>query len=98
MVKRIGGARRKSRQKFSKPKSERGRPFITKFMQEFSIGETVSFKAEPSYQKGIYHARFHGKCGKVVDKRGECYIVEFMDKDKSKRLIVHPVHLKRVGK
>ena len=65
-------------------------------MQELSRGDKVVMKAEPGYQKGMYHPRFHGKTGVVAGKQGDCYLVKFMDNAKDKTIIVHPVHLKKV--
>ena len=95
MAKRIGGGRRKTRQMYGKNIREKGKLSITRFLQEFKHGDRVVMKAEPAYQNGMYFRRFHGKSGLVTKKIGECYEVEIMDGGKSKKLIVHPVHLKR---
>ena len=96
MVQRIGGARRKTRQKFKKPRGESGKISISKYLQDFKHGERVCFKAEPGVQKGLYFPRFHGKAGIVKDKKGKCYQVMIKDGNKEKLIIVHPVHLKRL--
>jgi large subunit ribosomal protein L21e len=96
MVKRIGTSRRKTRQKFKKPRGESGKISISRFLQEFKQGERVCFKAEPAVQKGLYFPRFHGKAGVVKDKMGKCYQVIVKDGNKEKLIIVHPVHLKRL--
>ena len=44
----------------------------------------------------MYFRRFHGKAGKVTRKLGSCYEVTINDLGKEKRLIVHPVHLRRL--
>ncbi|MBU0758040.1 MAG: 50S ribosomal protein L21e [Nanoarchaeota archaeon] len=95
MTKRHGGFRRKTRFKFQKHYKDRGKLSITKFFQEFSEGERVILKAEPSYQKGMYYPRFHGLTGLIKKKKGECYEVVIKDSDKTKILIVHPIHLKK---
>ncbi len=59
-------------------------------------GERVVLKAEPSYHKGLYFHRFHGKIGVVKAKKGRYYEVVVRDGGKQKTLIVHPVHLKKV--
>ena len=96
MAKRVGGFRRKSRSKLRKPVSERGRLNITKFLQQFSMNDIVSLSADPSYQNGMYHPRFHGKTGKISGKQGSCYYVSIKDGNKKKRIIVHSVHLRSV--
>jgi large subunit ribosomal protein L21e len=93
MAKRIGGSRKKSRHKFQKKKSERGKLSIRRFFQELKANDKVLLKLEPSYHKGMYHARFHGKHGIIVKKLRNCYEVKIKDGKKEKILIVHPVHL-----
>jgi len=99
-MKRVGGLRRKTRGKFRKSIKEKGFLPITRFLQEFKENDIVTLKAFSSYQKGMYHPRFHGRTGKIVGKQGKCYYVELNDGKKSKRILVHPVHLillKKVG-
>jgi large subunit ribosomal protein L21e len=96
MVKRIGSRRRKTRHKLRKKKSDRGKLGISSFIKELKQGDKVVLKAEPSYHKGMYFHRFHGKTAVVKAKKGSCYEVSVRDGGKQKTLIVHPVHLKRV--
>ncbi|MBN1385447.1 50S ribosomal protein L21e [Candidatus Woesearchaeota archaeon] len=95
MVKRIGGSRRKTRHKLMKPSSRKGKMSIRNYYQSFKEDELVVFKAEPSVHKGIYSLKLHGKSGKIVGMRGDCYIVSYRQGSKLKKTIVHPVHLKR---
>ncbi len=96
MVQRIGGSRRKTRGIFSKKQSLRGKISLRRFLQGFEEGEKVAMVAEPAHQKGMYFRRFHGKTGTVLRKIGKCYEVKIRDQNKEKRVVVHPVHLKRV--
>jgi len=95
MVTRIGGARKKSRQKMLKPRRAKGKISLTRYFQELKAGSKVALKAEPAYQKGCYPLRFHGKIGTVLSKKGRCYEIRIID-GKTKRLLVHPVHLRKV--
>ena len=95
MTKRMGGFRRKTRDKLKRSAHEKGRIDLRRYFQSFKLGESVCFKADPSFQGGMYFPRFHGKIGVVNGKVGECYKIIFNDKNKEKTLIVHPVHLKR---
>jgi len=95
MATRIGGARRKTRSKMTKPRRAQGKISLTSYFKEFKPGDVVALKAEPAVQKGMYFRRFHGKTGLITKKLGTCYEVTLKDQDKTKRLIVHPVHLKR---
>lgn len=92
-MKRVGGARRKTRHIMSKSVSERGKLHIKRFLQTFEEGDKVLLKAYPSYQKGIFCLRFHGRIGEVKGKLGECYKVNVKDGNKVKECVIHPVHL-----
>jgi len=92
-MKRIGGNRRKTRYKMKKPVSAKGKLPISKILQNFEEGDKVLLKAEPSYQKGLFCLRFHGKIGEVVGKQGKCYLVSIKDGKTKKELITHPIHM-----
>ncbi len=96
MVQRTGRARRKTRHKLQKSLRRKGKISLRNFLQTLENGDKVVLKAEPAYQKGLYFPRFHGKVGKITGKKGECYEVTIKDFKKEKKLIVHPVHLKKV--
>jgi len=95
MVTRIGGARRKTRQQYRKNYRSKGKISLRNYLQSFTDGQRVTLVAEPAVQKGMYFRRFHGKNGTITRKLGTCYEVQIMDKKKEKRVIVHPVHLRR---
>ena len=95
-MKRVGGFRRKSRHKMRKSISEKGKLHISRFLGTFELEDRVLLKAYPSYQKGLFCLRFHGKIGEIVGKTGECYKVQIKDGNKKKECIVHPVHLIKV--
>lgn len=94
MAKRTGGFRRKTRNKLKK--TEKGKILIKKFIQKFENGQKVLLNADSSVQKGMYFPRFHSKVGVIKGKKGNCYEVSIKDRRKSKILIVHPVHLKKL--
>ncbi len=96
MVKRTGGARRKTRRKYRKKYREKGKISIRDYLQEFNKGDNVYIRVEPSVHKGMPFRRFIGKIGIVEGKRGECYEVKIKDGRTEKLLIIHPVHLKPV--
>jgi len=98
MVQRVGGFRRKTRDKLSKNFRQKGKISLTSYFQKFIEGDKVTLLAEPAVQKGMYFPRFHGKKAIVQRQKGECYEVLIKDGNKDKVLIVHPVHLKRVQK
>lgn len=94
MVKRIGTARRKTRNILRKSPKNRGKLSLTKYFATFEDGQKVVLKAEPSVIKGMYFPRFHGKIGVIDGMKGKCYNVKIKDGNKPKVVTVHPVHLK----
>ncbi|MBI5392137.1 50S ribosomal protein L21e [Candidatus Woesearchaeota archaeon] len=96
MTKRIGGFRRKTRDKFSKPFRRKGKISLSRYFQTFQPGDKVYLIAEPSVQNGMYFPRFHGKTGEIRKKRGSCYEIQINDFTLKKTVIVHPVHLRKV--
>ena len=96
MVTRNGGARRKTRQKFSKNYKDKGKISLRSFLQTLEMGDKVALTAEPAVQSGLYFRRFHGRIGTVSKKLGTCYEVTIRDYEKTKHIIVHPVHLRKL--
>lgn len=96
MVRRVGGLRRGTRSKLKKSHREKSKLSLTKYFQEFNIGDRVILNIEPSIKKGMLPPRFQGKVGEVSESTGECYKVLIKDKEKQKTIIVHPVHLMKV--
>lgn len=96
MTTRMDGFRKRTRRKFKKHYSEKGKISIRRYLQKLEVGDKVSLVVEPAVQRGMYRPRFIGKIGKVVGKAGRCYEVEIRDSSKVKKLIVHPIHLKKV--
>ena len=98
MVKRTGGSRRKTRYLYKKRKGDRGKMSIQHYLQLFQKGDRVRLHAEPSVHKGLYFRRFHAKIGTIEKKRGFCYEIAIQEGNKPKRVIVHPVHLRKCQK
>lgn len=95
MVQRRGGSRRKTRHKLKKSKKLKGKLSLRRYLEEYKPGEKVVLKADPIVQKGLFHPRFMGKTAVVSSKIGSCYEVVIKDFKKEKKLIVHPIHMKR---
>ena len=95
MAKRTGGARRKTRGKLSKDVRTKGKVSLKRYFQEFKDGDKVYLVAEPAIQKGMYFRRFHGKAGKIVGKQGSNYYIQIKDGNKTKKVLSHPIHLKK---
>jgi len=96
MVKRSKGIRSKSRNILKKKPRDRGISSITRALQQFKEGESVSIVLDPSVHKGMPHIRFHGYTGKIEGMQGNSYLVGINDGSKHKSLIVRPEHLRRV--
>ncbi len=93
-MRRSRGFRSKTRYKLKKSLRESRTNPITKKIQTFDENDLVHIIIDPSVQKGQPHPRFHGKTGKVSDKRGRAYIIQINDGNKAKKLIIRPEHLK----
>jgi large subunit ribosomal protein L21e len=96
MVKRIGGTRRKTRHKLKRARNEKGKISASAMLKEFNTGDTVILHPNPAVQDGVFCFNYSGRHAIVVGKRGRCYELLVRDGGKQKKLIVHPVHLKRV--
>ncbi|MDD2666036.1 MAG: 50S ribosomal protein L21e [Methanocellales archaeon] len=88
------GSRRKTRYKLKKDIKERGMSPITRAIQKFEIGQKVHITIDPSIHRGAPHPSFHGKTAEVTGRRGRAYLVEVMDGNRLKELIIRPSHLK----
>ena len=88
------GPRARTRHKLQK--KIRGMPKPNSMLKTFSVGDKVVIKIEPSIHSAMPCPRFHGNIGSVKSKRGTAYLVELTDGGKTKILISHPVHLKKV--
>ena len=60
----------------------------------YGVGDLVLLSAEPAVQKSLYHPRFHGKTGKVIAKRGECYELTIIDSRKTFKRQINCVNIK----
>jgi large subunit ribosomal protein L21e len=76
--------------------SERNRNIISKIMQDFNTGESVSIDINPSVEGGMPFRRFNGLQGTVVEKQGRCYLVKVRCGNKMKKVLSSPAHLKRM--
>ncbi|MCI4318102.1 MAG: 50S ribosomal protein L21e [Thermoplasmata archaeon] len=93
MVKSSKGFRSRSRGTFTKDPRDRGLPPITRFLQEFAIGDRVIVRLEASDPHGQPHPRYQGRVCTVVAKVGRAYKLNFVDGHKPKQLIATPIHL-----
>jgi len=96
LVKRSKGIRSKSRKTLRKKPRNRGIHSITRALQQFEEGESVSIVIDSAVHQGMPHVRFQGHTGKIEGKQGNSYLVGINDGKKHKTLIVRSEHLRRV--
>jgi large subunit ribosomal protein L21e len=82
-----------ARRLLKKAPREKGKPKLGKLLLEYAPGSRVIIKMDSSVQKSLPHKRFHGKVGKVVEKRGRGYVVSVAKGNAVKQIIVRPEHL-----
>ncbi len=82
--------------KMTKSLKERGYPRVNDMVKEFQIGDYAAIKINPSEHNGMPFHNFQGKTGIIVEKQGECYVLEFKVGKMHKRAIAAPVHLKHI--
>lgn len=94
MAVRSKGFRSKTRSKLSKRARDRGNPPPSHSLRDYPVGTSVAITINPSIHKGMPHPRFQGLTGKVIDKRGEAFVIQAYSKDKLKTIIARPEHLR----
>ncbi|MCW4006608.1 MAG: 50S ribosomal protein L21e [Candidatus Bathyarchaeota archaeon] len=72
---------------------EKGKPKLTKYLEEHQVGANIIIKIDPSQQKSLPHKRFHGKIGKILEKRGRGYVVSVPQGDALRKVIVRCEHI-----
>lgn len=82
--------------KMTKSLKQRGFPKVNDLVREFQIGDYAAVRINPSEHNGMPFHNFQGITGKIVDKQGECYVLEFKVGGVQKRVIAAPVHLKLI--
>ena len=75
----------------------KGRLRPSKFVKSFEIGEQVIIDPK-CFRGGLPHLRYANRHGKIIEKRGDSYVVEILDGNKKKKIISHSVHLSKIKK
>lgn len=94
MAQKTKGSRNKTRKKLEK--HARSKDTVSKHLKEFDEGDNVLIQIDSAIHEGMPHPRFHGKHGTVIGSRGDSYIVEIHDREKTKEMPVYPAHLQEV--
>lgn len=96
MVIKSHGTRCKSRSLLKKKPRERGIHSITRALQKFEEGDSVSIVIDSAVHAGMPNKRFQGHTGKVEGKQGRAYLVGIHEGKKHKTVVVLSEHLRRV--
>jgi len=73
----------------------RGKLQLSRYFQELNEGDFVAISREQSVPIN-FEKRFQGLTGIVEGKRGQVYIVKIKDGNKEKRILIEPIHLKKI--
>ncbi len=75
----------------------KGKPRLSRVFQELKEGDKVALQADLGIRgRGLFPRQFHGLTGVVEAKQGRAYIVRFKNGGVYKRLLITPVHLKKL--
>jgi large subunit ribosomal protein L21e len=78
-----------------KPIRTRGKLSFSRYFQILKEGDFVAIAKEAALQPR-FPARLQGITGIVEGKRGRAFIVKIKDGNKEKRLLIEPIHLKKI--
>jgi len=78
-----------------KPFRTRGKLQLSRYFQEFNEGDFVAISREQSIPIN-FEKRLQGVTGIVEGKRGKAYIVKIKDGNKEKKILIEPIHLKKI--
>jgi large subunit ribosomal protein L21e len=82
-----------TRSLLKKATRDKGKPKISKILQEYTPGSQVIIKMDSSVQKSMPHKRFHGKIGIIKEKRGRGYVITVPQGNMVKEIITRSEHL-----
>ena len=78
-----------------KPVRTRGKLQLSKYFQEFEIGDSVAVVMEPAVQSS-FPKTLQGRTGVIESRRGKAYVVKIKDQKKEKRFLIEAIHLKKI--
>ena len=73
----------------------RGKLQLSRYFQEFKIGDRAAVIMEPSVQSSFPKV-LQGKTGIIEEKRGKVYLLKIKDKNQGKKYLIEPIHLKKI--
>ncbi len=78
-----------------KPIRTRGKLQLSRYFQELNKGDFVAISRESAVQSN-FQKRLQGITGLVEGRRGKVYIVKIKDGNKEKKILIEPIHLKKI--
>jgi len=78
-----------------KPVRKRGKLQLSRYFQILKTGDFVAISREKTVAS-VFPKRLQGITGEVESKRGRYYMVKIKDGNKEKRLLMSPIHLKKI--
>jgi large subunit ribosomal protein L21e len=91
---RHSGSRKRMRRLLRKDLGSRSGPRPEVYLSELEPGAKVVILVDPASHKGMPHRRYHGRVGRIVEKRGRGYVVAVQIGSKLRKLSVLPEHLR----
>jgi large subunit ribosomal protein L21e len=92
--KKAKGKRARTRRKFKR--NVRDKTTVNEIIKPVSVGDTVQININSSFHSGLPHPRMYGKAGKIIGFQGECPIIQLKDGNKTKKIITHRTHIKKL--
>ena len=68
---------------------------VNEHIKSFKVGDRVAIVPKGNF-KNIPHPRYRGKVGKVIERKGNGYVVELNIMNAVKRMTVPVLHLKKL--
>lgn len=65
---------------------------VAALVKKYKVGDFVCITPQSRYS-GMPHPRYRGLSGKIINKRGEAYVIEVQVGNAAKKLVIPPVHL-----
>jgi large subunit ribosomal protein L21e len=78
-----------------KPIRKRGKLQLSRYFQELKEEDFVAISREQTVAS-VFPKRLQGITGIVEGKRGRSYMVKIKDGNKEKRILIEPIHLKKI--
>jgi large subunit ribosomal protein L21e len=65
---------------------------VAEYVKTFKVGDVVIIKPKAKWI-GLPHLRYSNRHGPIIEARGRSYVVEVRDGNRTKKIVVSPIHL-----